>query len=171
MQWNYSENWEWGNPTAEIIGLLHHYKELVLAEFLDDVTKYAIDYINHLNKYEHHELLSFLRMAEKLPEKEYNLISNKLRKMVKAYVTCDPEKWNSYCLQPIQVVNSPSSEYYDLFSDIISINLNDLVMKQTKEGYWEPTWSWGQFEEEWETAKEEWRGWLTLEIFKDISFF
>jgi hypothetical protein len=41
--WNYSENWEWGNPSAEITGLLHHYKGLVPAEFLDDVTKYAVN--------------------------------------------------------------------------------------------------------------------------------
>jgi hypothetical protein len=106
-----------------------------------------------------------------LPDKEYNLISNKLREMVKACVTDDPEKWDSYCLLPIQVVNSPSSEYYDLFADIIPINLNYLVTKQTKDGYWEPTWSWGQFEEEWETAKEEWRGWLTLEYLRILRSF
>jgi hypothetical protein len=169
--WNYSENWEWGNPSAEIIGLLHHYKGLVPAEFLDDVTKYAVNYVNNLNKYEHHELLCFLNLSEKLPDKEYNLISNKLREMVKACVTDDPEKWDSYCLLPIQVVNSPSSEYYDLFADIIPINLNYLVTKQTKDGYWEPTWSWGQFEEEWETAKEEWRGWLTLEYLRILRSF
>jgi hypothetical protein len=89
--WNYSENWEWGNPSAEIIGLLHFYKGLVPAEFLDSVTKYAIDCINNLNKYEHHELLSFLKLSEKLPKKEYNLIYNKLREMVKACVAVDPE--------------------------------------------------------------------------------
>jgi hypothetical protein len=169
--WNYSEDWEWGNPSTEIIGLLHHYKGLVPAEFLDDVTKFAIDYVHNLHKYEHHELLSFLKLSEKLSDKEYNFISNKLRVMVKACVTDDPEKWDFYCLQPIQVVKSSSSEYYDLFADIIPINLDFIVRKQSQDGYWEPTWSWGQFEEEWETAKEEWRGWLTLEYLRILRSF
>jgi hypothetical protein len=36
---------------------------------------------------------------------------------------------------------------------------------------WGITWSWGQFEEEWETAKEEWRGWLTLEYLRILRSF
>jgi hypothetical protein len=78
-------------PVQKSLGLLHFYKGLVPVEFLDSVTKYAIDCINNLNKYEHHELISFLKLSEKLPKKEYNLIYNKLREMVKACVAVDPE--------------------------------------------------------------------------------
>lgn len=169
--WNYREDWEWGNPSAEIIGLLHNYKGLVPAEFLDNLTNYAIEYVNNLSKYEHHELLSILKLSEKLSDKEYISISGKLQEMVKACVTVEPEKWASYCLMPIQVVTSPGSPYYDLFAEIIPMNLGYLVKTQTKDGFWEPAWSWGQFEEEWETAKEEWRGWLTLEYLRVLRSF
>ena len=169
--WNYSEDWAWGNPTAEIIGLLHHYKGLVPADFLRDLTKYAIDYVNDLTEYENHELLCILKFAKELPVEEYGLISNKLVEMVKANVTVDPDKWDSYCLLPIQVVNSPRSDFYELFSDSIPANLDYLVEKQTTDGCWEPTWAWGQFEEEWETAKVEWSGCLTLDYLKVLKAF
>ena len=91
--------------------------------------------------------------------------------MVKANVTVDPDKWDSYCLLPIQVVNSPRSDFYGLFSDIIPANLDYLVEKQTTDGCWEPTWAWGQFEEEWETAKVEWSGCLTLDYLKVLKAF
>lgn len=169
--WNYSESWEWGNPSAEIIGLLHHYKKLVPEEFLDKVTSYAIRYINDLDNYENHELLSIIKLSEKLPHKDKVQISNKLEEMMKQCVTTDSSKWNTYCLQPIQVVNSKQSEYIHLFSGCIPKNLDYLIANQNLDGYWEPTWSWGQFEDEWVKAKQEWRGWLTLENLRVLSSF
>ncbi|WP_113926879.1 hypothetical protein [Bacillus sp. P14.5] len=167
--WNYSESWEWGNPSAEIIGLLHHYKKFVPEDFLDKVTSYAIRYINNLDKYENHELLSIIKLSEKLPYKDKDLISIKLEEMMKQCVTTDLSQWNTYCLQPIQVVNSKQSEYIHLFSGCIPKNLDYLIANQNFDGYWEPTWSWGQFEDEWVKAKQEWRGWLTLENLRVLS--
>ena len=95
----------------------------------------------------------YFKICQELPEKEYGLISNKLVEMVKENVTVDPDKWDSYCLLPIQVVNSPRSDFYELFSDSIPANLDYLVEKQTTDGCWEPTWAWGQFEEEWENSE------------------
>lgn len=169
--WNYSEEWEWGNPSAEIIGLLHHYKELVPTEFLADVTSYAINYMNNLTAYEQHELLSFIKLYNQLPEHEQAAIFEKLSEIVQASVTTDPEKWDSYGLFPLQVVASPSSEFYNLFPEVIPLNLAYLVRNQTNNGYWDPNWSWGQFEEEWEFAKEEWRGVLTLANLKTLRAF
>lgn len=169
--WNYSEDWEWGNPSAEIIGLLHHYRGLVPMDFLADLTQYAINYINDLTQYEQHELLSFIKLYEQLPKDDQDAITDKLNEMVQASVTTEPERWDAYCLTPLQVVSSPSSKFYGLFKEVIPLNLASLVQKQAKRGYWNPSWSWGQFEEEWKVAKEEWKGCLTLDHLRVLRAF
>lgn len=91
--------------------------------------------------------------------------------ILKACVTIDSEKWDSYSLQPLQVVLTPSSDFYDLFKEIISENVTYVIQKQTIDGYWNPTWMWGQFEEEWKVAKQEWQGVLTLTNLKILRAF
>lgn len=171
MWWNNVEGWEWGNPSAEIIGLLHHYKGLVPTDFLTEVTQYAIDYVNDLTEYEQHEVLSFIKLYNQLPEDNQDMISYKLNEMVQGSVTTDPAKWDGYCLLPLQVVSTPSSKFYHLFEEVIPLNLAYLVQKQTDDGCWDPTWSWGQFEEEWKVAKKEWQGWLTLNNLRILQSF
>ncbi|ANU13066.1 hypothetical protein B481_0396 [Planococcus halocryophilus Or1] len=169
--WNYSENWAWGNPTAEIIGLLHHYQSLVPADFLEEITSRALNYLNNLTTYEPHELLSFLKLYKQLPASQQAVIYHKLSDILKECVTTDSNQWDSYSLQPLQVVSTPNSDFYDLFKEIIPENLTYVIQRQTKDGYWNPTWQWGQFEKEWEVAKQEWQGVLTLTNLKILRAF
>ncbi|TWT09253.1 hypothetical protein [Planomicrobium sp. CPCC 101079] len=81
-----------------------------------------------------------------------------LKEMAKENATSDPKKWDSYCLHPVQAVFSPSSDLYDTFKKVIPLNLEYLASKQHEDGYWDPPWTWGQFEVEWKTAKKNWRG-------------
>jgi hypothetical protein len=55
----------------------------------------------------------------------------KLVKMVEKCVTVQPESWQNYCLQPIQVVPSPNSPYYTMFEKVLPANLDYLIAKQT----------------------------------------
>ncbi|ANU23316.1 hypothetical protein [Planococcus donghaensis] len=169
--WNYSEDWAWGNPTAEIIGLLHHYQNLVPADFLEEITSRALNYLNNLTTYEPHELLSFLKLYKQLPASQQAVIFQKLSDILKECVTTDSNQWDSYSLQPLQVVSTPNSDFYDLFKETIPENLTYVIQKQSEGGYWNPTWQWGQFEKEWEVAKQEWQGVLTLTNLKILRAF
>ncbi|WP_236588132.1 hypothetical protein [Tumebacillus amylolyticus] len=165
--WTYSanpeESWGWGNPSAEILGHLHRYAELVPPDLLATLTEKAVAYINSVEKENFHELLCFLRLEERLPQASQRQIESKIRRLLDACVTVDPEQWATYCLQPIQVAPSPQSRHYQQFADVLPANLDSLLEKQTQEGVWEPAWAWGQFEETWPQAKQDWCGWLTLE--------
>ncbi len=67
--WNYDPHCEdWGNPSAEIIGFFHEYKGLVSEKMLEDLTQQTTTYIEKLEKYEFHELLSILRLMERVPD-------------------------------------------------------------------------------------------------------
>ncbi|MGI2326766.1 hypothetical protein [Planococcus sp. YIM B11945] len=169
--WNYSEDWAWGNPTAEILGLLHHFKELVPKDFLKELTEYAIRSINSLSEYEQHEFLCFIKLEKYLPLDDQLSIQEKLRRMAVESVTTNPEKWEGYCLLPLDVAFSPSSKFFDLFAEEIPINLDFIIKKQADVGFWDPTWTWGQYESEWKKAKEQWRGILTLDYLKVLRAY
>ncbi|MWC29194.1 hypothetical protein [Paenibacillus sp. MMS18-CY102] len=162
--WNYNESRPFtGNPNAEIIGYLHEFRGLVSSDMLNELTTHILNYIDDLHEPEFHELLCFLTMVERLPLSLKERLSEKIAIMVQKCVTIQPDLWQNYCLQPIQVVQSPNSPYYKMFKEALTANLDYLVAKQTEDGCWNPAWAWGQFEDAWQHAKVEWQGWLTLD--------
>ncbi len=95
----------------------------------------------------------------------------KVTKIVQACVETNPTKWGEYSLQPHQVAKSPDSFYAKKYNESIILNLNWLEDQQDPQGYWMPTWSWGQFESEWELAREEWKGVLTLDYLRVLRAY
>jgi len=165
--WNYHKSRPFsGNPNAEILGYLYEYKGLVPHDMLDELTRHILNYIENLQEPEFHELLCFLRLSERMPKGLLNQISEKLNIMVEKCVAVKPELWQQYCLQPIQVAQTPHSPYCKMFEHILPANLDYIVSKQAEEGCWNPTWAWGQFEDTWQVAKVEWQGWLTLDYLR-----
>ncbi|WP_262176018.1 hypothetical protein [Saccharococcus sp. Marseille-Q5394] len=169
--WNYGGDWPWGNPSAEMTGLLHHYKGLVPKEFLEKLTAHAVAYTNEEATNDFHELQCLVKLMIELPAEEAGKISARVREIAHHSVTTDQEKWHDYCLLPLQVVSSPTSFLYEDFKDIIPANIQHLASSQTENGSWEPTWAWGRYEDVWETAKQEWSGVLTLDNLRVLRAF
>jgi hypothetical protein len=170
--WTYNEaRTDWGNPSAEILGYLLQYRSLVPAAMLDQLLNQATAYLNGLADYEFHELLCFLRLEKRLSESELAPMADKLDEIVQACVTVEAKKWGGYCLQPIQVASSPDSRYYARFAEVIPANLEFLAQQQRPDGSWEPAWSWGQFEDTWELAKQDWKGSLTLDNLRILKAY
>lgn len=169
--WNYGGDWPWGNPSAEMTGLLHHYKGLVPEDFLEKLTAHAVSYINKEATNDFHELHCLVKLIKELPTEEAEKIRPRVREIAHHSVTTDPEKWHDYCLLPLQVVSSPTSFLYEDFNEIIPANIRHLASNQAEDGSWKPTWAWGRFEDIWETAKQEWCGVLTLDNLKVLRAF
>lgn len=168
MWWEYptlekSEQY-WANPTAEILGYLYEFPGIVPDDLRDTLTRKAFQKLdNRSEPLEMHDLLCYLHLAERLPaELQYDFYT-RLDPHVRSVVAVEPEEWRNYSLQPIQVAPSPEAHYYPLFQSAIKENLDFLIANQDDDGFWDPTWEWGRFEEDWQRAKEEWRGVLTLE--------
>lgn len=169
--WNYGGDWPWGNPSAEMTGLLHHYKGLVPDDFLEKLTTHAISYINEEATNDFHELQCLVKLMKELPAEEAEKIDDRVREIANHSVTTDPDKWQDYCLLPLQVVTSPSSFLYEDFKEFIPANIRHLASNQAEDGSWKPTWTWGRYEDVWETAKQEWSGVLTLDNLRVLSAF
>ena len=154
-------------PRAELVAYLHAFSDLVPEPWLEDVTKAAVLAVDGLplGGGGGDDLVYALRLAgaEHLSSKNRQLLRRRLREVAPAAVTRDPARWASYSIPPLKLAPSPDSLVADLFPEVIQENLDYVIDTQTAEGYWEPTWDWGGFyPETWPTARDEWRGELTL---------
>ncbi|WP_054958471.1 hypothetical protein [Paenibacillus dakarensis] len=162
----------WGNPSAEVVGYLITYNSIIPVEMLDELVEYAVQYLMHdCDLSEMHELFCYLRLSEKLNELQYRLIEERLHQFVLNCVPKETVDRKEYGATPLQIINHPNARYYSEYEDVISKELDALIDEQTDEGSWEPNWNWYRFEEEWEMAKEEWKGIITLNNLKILRNF
>ena len=119
-------------------------------------------------------LVYALRLAD-APELANNFKSRlepRLREVADQIVTRDPKAWSSYAAPPLKLSPNPDSLVTDLMPDDLQVHLDYLIEQQTPEGSWEPTWNWGDFyPTDWEQAKQEWRGVLTLDSLISLRVF
>jgi hypothetical protein len=87
-------------------------------------------------------------------------------------VSRDPAKWSSYCTPPLKIAPSPQSLTVDILAADVQIHLDYLIEHQSPTGNWEPNWSWfGFYPKEWEQAKVEWQGVLTMEALYSLQAY
>ncbi|GAB6989082.1 hypothetical protein [Paenibacillus pini] len=171
--WNYGAFREnWGNPNADVIGFFMDYKNDYTLNNLNDLIDFAMKNLLHkCDLTEMHELFCYLHLAERLDDDRISIIARKLYLFMDNCVSINTEERSGYGATPLQVVDSPSSPYYSKYGELIPIELDNLIDQQSEDGSWEPNWSWYQFEEEWLTAKEEWKGILTLNALRILRNF
>lgn len=170
--WNYRDLYDgWGNPNLEIVGYLYEFPHGPL-EFREKITEHAVQYMlerSPLNEF--HELLCALRMIERMPDEDLAQVLPKVDEMVSSCVSTDSSQWKQYVLTPLQIVRDEDSRYFSQFQEYIQTNLKHLMSNQQADGAWHPVWSWGQHEEAWEEAKQEWKGLLTLDAIRSLKRF
>jgi hypothetical protein len=164
-------------PRAQIVGLLWHYTGTAPMDWLEPLTEQTVSDIETIEPFgtgggdDLHYALS-LAETEALPERFKARLVVRLRKAIPAAVSRDPAQWRSYSIRPLKVVASPASIAADLLRDEVQANLDYLIDEQTPEGSWDPVWSWGDaYPADWEQARLEWRGHLTLEALKKLQAF
>ena len=165
-------------PRARLVGLLHHYAELVPEDWLDSVTEETVSAIETLEGEAFggggDTLRYALELAEtdELPQRHKPRLLPRLRDLTERIVSRKPDEWGGYCATPLKIAPSPESAVADALRDDLQRNLDYKIEHQTAEGTWEPTWTWGPvYPEAWEEAKREWRGHLTLETLTSLRAF
>jgi hypothetical protein len=151
------------NPGAEILGYLRMYADQAHSNFIDEVTEQIFDAFDRLpDDMEEHVMMCFVRLAEMSPGRIADRLLPKLRRGVLLVTGKSSEDWESYGGRPLWFADGPNSLLADDLADPIQNELDYLIDTQTDDGSWQPPWSWGQYDQEWEPAKVEWAGWLTL---------
>lgn len=172
--WNWDKEKEeksvkewWGNPSAELIGYLSKYKQLVTTLNVDDLIERAIAYIESRDKFtDEHEIYCYIRLYKHLSPEQGKRFEPKLIEATKSLVALDLEKWKDYSPQPLHFADNPNFFLYEAVKDGIEANLDYMVNNMTENGIWEPNWTWRQFDEFWPKQKVQWEGILTIQNLK-----
>jgi hypothetical protein len=163
----------WGNPSAEIVGYLNQFPAIAgSSELAARLNAYASHYLLQVSdRKEMHEMLCYIRWANTLTQSSYEEISGKLNEFIENCVVGNPEDRTGYGCAPLTLVDSPDSRYFGKYESVIPGDLDALIEAQGEDGAWWPNWAWGRFETEWETAKAEWQGILTLNALRTLRNF
>ncbi|MDD1772306.1 MAG: hypothetical protein LUQ09_05235 [Methanomassiliicoccales archaeon] len=164
-------------PRALVLAGLHHYSSLVPVDLLDRMTEETVECIESekdLGSGGGSDLEYVIALAETrgLPERWRGRLESRVREVVPVAVVGDPERWNTYCLSPLRIIDTPETLGAELIADKVQIHLNHQIENQSEEGTWDPVWSWaGAYPDDWARARLEWRGHLTLRTLMQLRAF
>lgn len=163
---------EWPNPSAELVGYLWKWKEIVPGDFLEAVTGRAEENINSTEIIgdDHARRYAILCWERSLPYLPDELAKNVRNSITSTLQSMDLETgirelyWFAFA-------RSPDSTVSRLYPERIDDYLNVDIQKQRENGGWWPTWDWGQYEDFWPEAEREWVGKLTLDCLVVLDRF
>ena len=157
-------DYSFGNPTAELIGYLYKYKKYLNNLDIYALITHAITNLNNRTEFSsEHEIFCYIRMYNTLDKEFSGQIENKLKLAVSQLVNVNQPEWTNYVPSPLRFIYKESNNFFNIDDEFIDFNLDYLLDKLEVEGKIFPTWQWGTFPAEWDIAKSEWMGILTLE--------
>ena len=157
-------DYSWGNPTAELIGYLYKYKKYLNNLDINSLINYAIANLNKMEKFNSdHEIFCYIRMYNELGEEFSSQIVDTLKLAVSQLVNTNQSEWINYVPTPLKFIEINSNNYFGIEDELIDRNLDYIIDGLEEDGRALPTWQWDKYLEEWENAKCEWTGILTLE--------
>lgn len=158
------------NPRAEVLGYLFEFAEESDASALTLRDQLAAPVIKDLlarsGGLSNNDFHCCMRLAESpgLPAAAAVELQRWLLRMAADVVAVDPGAWGGYVLQPLQVAPQRSAPLGIALAHILPQNLDYTIESQGEDGSWSPPWSWfGEYDDAWPQAQNDWRGVLTLE--------
>jgi hypothetical protein len=165
-------DYSWGNPTAELIGYLYKYKKYLNNLDIYSLINYAITYLNRRTEFNsEHEIISYIHMYNALDEEFSSQIVDTLEFAVSKLVNINQSEWINYVPTPLKFISLDSKYFFGIECKYIDQNLDYLIDQLEEDGKILTTWQWDTYLEEWEIAKIEWMGILTLEALLSLLKF
>jgi hypothetical protein len=162
------------NPTAELVGYLCDYEQWVPDAVRSRAMAKVLARIEGSEEMEMHELLCCVRLmrTDALPEDVRARIRSKINALIGGMGVHDPGTWSAYGLRPLQLVAGPDCPLMPGLEEAIAANIEFEIGAQNADGSWAPNWSWGDaYPQDWEKARLEWAGVLTLEKLLSLHAF
>ncbi len=164
----------WANPSAELVGYLWRYGKLVPSRFLERITARARANLESSpiisgDAPQKYNILCWERAAASLPESLGTASSTSLRASVTVAIRRTFAAYESIRLDTFQelslmhFIHAPDTLLAQMAPDVARQALDNEIANQTEDGSWQPGWHWGQFEDVWPIAKQEWAGKITAE--------
>lgn len=152
-----------GNPTAELIGYMLRYEKYVTQLDLEMLKEKMIQNFLDAEVFEEHELFCYIRLYNQLSDVDQARMLTQLQVAYKALVNLNPEEWMAYVPYPLKFIKLAEKSIFEETNLAIEENVNFFIDQLTEVGCITPNWNWGAYPSEWDIAKREWTGILTLD--------
>jgi len=168
--WTYDEETKmtmidnsWGNPSADIIGIIYRHREHSTVLDISSLVVHAIEYFKAKKGYDsQHEVYCYISLQDSLPDKLAKSLDGPLTRAVGEQVCYDMKKWDTYEPRPLDYVGSPEHRHYGIPPEKIDINLDYIARELEVDGHISPHWDTSGYGEGLREAIIEWEGVLTL---------
>jgi len=164
-------------PRAGIIAVLHQYAELLPVGWLSKMTYSTLNAIKKMDAEKFSgggDALVYTRKLAEAPglaPKDKSWLTEKVQQLADQNVARKPEEWSQYCAPPLKLAPTPVCITSGVLADCLPTHLDYIIEKQHPEGFWDVTWAWSDYPDDWEIAKGEWRGYLTLETLLSLRAY
>ncbi len=151
------------NPGARFLSQLSHWPRLAPHPLVESLSRAFEKHVMALTGDVGGDSLGYAAQVE-------NAVTRaKLRELALATVTRDPVAWTGYCAKPLKLAPLPDSPLAECLVSETARNLDWEIDQQAPDGSWLPNWTWqGHHPEQWELARREWQGELTLGALRSL---
>jgi hypothetical protein len=161
----------WGNPNAELCGVLLEHRGLVEPQLRADAAEIAIGRLEATpSPVGPYVALSYLRFAAAAPADTASRVVERLRGDAASILDFRPENLAVEHFHPHWLAPAPDAPLADALRPHVAWDLEREIDRQDADGSWAPRWSWGNaYPEAWERAAKHWRGELTLRNLRALA--
>jgi hypothetical protein len=170
--WHYEENNKINgyNPTVSILGFLYKYLDInhPVYKKIEKTIDEAIGYLMNNDISEMHELVCFNEFYEySCDQIDCSIMHQRLLFLNTKAIEKDTSKWlNSYCAKPTQIFVSMHSPGVREMMHLIHEELKMSFDHRNQEGVFDITWDWNQYPDDFNQAKEIWKGIIALKMLR-----
>jgi len=167
-------DYSWGNPTAEIVGYLLEYRDLVDGLDVDALNLLALEKLEAKMEFQsEHEIYCYIPLYERQTDiKLKKRYEAKIKEAVEQLLCTDPDRWFSeYLPKPLDFIKTKDSNYFGISEQLLNQNLDMVIESLEEKGEITPTWEWGQYEGFWKEAKKKWTADLTAKALLQLKSF
>lgn len=174
--WSYSEDIIFTpNPCAVAASALILYGTESQKALGQKAANKCIDYLLTNDDYWDHDTYCLQRLFMSLQKQGSPLINEQAVQAMNTRIlktAClDQSKYMEYVSQPIDLVDSPKSPWYDILKDSIPSNLNYLLDTLNNDEYWNPNFSWGVDTDISRQVTQNWIGYIAVKRVKILGAF
>ncbi|MDY0023945.1 MAG: hypothetical protein RBR66_03350 [Candidatus Izemoplasmatales bacterium] len=177
--WSYAEESSvWGyNPTIAIAGFIYKYGlDKTQKDYAIKIIQRAINDFNKKPSEEMHELRAFLEMVSYVGDLsdffESQIFLNNLEIQISNSIEKDSSLWfSTYCVRPLQYFDKPNGFAYKKHQNLAKKEASMILDSLNKKGYWEVTWQWSEYLEDWIISKQAWRSSLIIGYLKILTAY
>ncbi|MTK12027.1 MAG: hypothetical protein F8N39_08050 [Clostridiaceae bacterium] len=163
------------NPCAVIASAFIKYGNDGQKSLGYEIAARCIEFLNSNESCDEHDCYCMQRLFIILKELNSTLIDDiAIKSMERIILDClctDESKWMEYVPQPLDLVDSPESQWHKLVEPFVGKNLSFWLNTLKADGFWSPNFSWGVDSETSRNVTENWVCYIAVKRVKILKAF